>query len=84
MRLIYLLFALIASTVLFFYLYTNFSETVNAPGANITGVNETLNNIKPVAGNQTDRKTSSSVPSGFQGPTGQPHVIGPTGPPPNY
>ena len=28
--------------------------------------------------------TPKFVPPGFRGPTGEPHVVGPSGPPPNY
>lgn len=29
-------------------------------------------------------KTKNRVPENFRGPTGEPHIIGPSGPPPNY
>ena len=32
----------------------------------------------------TGTSTKSSSPSQFRGPTGQPHIIGPSAPPPNY
>ena len=28
--------------------------------------------------------TKKFIPPGFRGPTGEPHIIGPSGPPPNY
>ena len=34
--------------------------------------------------NSSPTSTKKFVPQGFVGPTGQPHVIGPSGPPPNY
>ncbi|MDP2741606.1 MAG: hypothetical protein Q8O66_02910 [bacterium] len=82
MRSIYLLIAFIGATTLFFYTFGSFTGQSNLFGNNDTIDNLTVNKKQPVRASSTG--TKSFFPSNFGGPKGQPFIIGPQGPPPNY
>jgi len=84
MRSIYLIIFFITATVFFFYFVNSLTLTVNLSGIETApaAADNPITKIAPVIINATGTKTFT--PSNFGGPTGQPHIIGPTGPPPNY
>ena len=82
MRSIYLLIAFIGATTLFFYAFGNFTGQNNLFGNNDIIDNFTVNKKQPAMPSSTRKENFS--PSDFGGPNGQPFILGPQGPPPNY
>jgi len=79
---IFLAIAVIAALV-YFHFFGNLNQSIN-PFENGKSSSSTpaYNNQAPSGKNSSS--SGSATPSGFKGPTGQPHIIGPSGPPPNY
>lgn len=66
----------------FFYYSVHLAkESAATPGATATADSSAANPSVPTL----PTETLTSTPSvNFRGPTGAPHIIGPSGPPPNY
>ncbi|GEM_PF-3544432 len=79
MKSTYLLIAFIGAATLFFYTFGSFNGQNDF--SNVID-NLTISGKRPVAATSTRAKGFS--PSNFGGPKGQPFIIGPQGPPPNY
>ena len=66
----------------FFYYSVHLAkESANTPATTATADSSAVNS----SAKALPTATITSTPSmNFQGPTGAPHIIGPSGPPPNY
>ncbi len=83
MKLVVILSLFIIAAFLFFYFLGDFNKGAylnNNSGA--ASPSELNRNQTPSS--QKNPNATSSGPPGFRGPTGQPRIIGPQGPPPNY
>ena len=59
-------------------------QIVRSPSPDLTG-KESFNNLTFFPDTTTRTTTSQDMThQGFRGPTGPPHIKGPSGPPPNY
>ena len=74
--------AFIGTTTLFFYAFGIFTGQNSLFKNNGIIDNPTVNKNQPVNASSTGTKKFS--PSNFGGPKGQPSILGPQGPPPNY
>lgn len=82
MRSIYLIISFIAATVVFFYFVNSLTLTINLSGTDTTP--KPNEGYLKTEGTLRATTTRNFTPNIFNGPTGQPHIIGPQGPPPNY
>ncbi len=67
----------------FFYYSVHLAKESAALPANTSTADSSVTNIPSLTPLSTANLTTTPV-TNFRGPTGAPHIIGPSGPPPNY
>ncbi|MEK7507930.1 MAG: hypothetical protein AAB602_02505 [Patescibacteria group bacterium] len=60
------------------------SQPSGASTINVSPNNPTRTTVRDGTNNTSGSSTGKFIPTNFKGPTGQPTIIGPSGPPPNY
>jgi len=82
MKFLLSLAVIVVTAVLYFRFFGNPNQSINPFGNNASSSTAAYTN--QTQSGKSSAGTGNSTSSGFKGPTGPPHIIGPSANPPNY